>query len=113
MKFSSPEWGAGGVEGGGASPLGPWLHHAWELCSNEGLLCALWREAEGEGEGDGCTTNRTGFKKKKKKKNHPQRATSPAQRKRWPASPPPLLWLLNTHILHAVISREAFPGRKS
>lgn len=64
-------WGGGGVEGGGGwrdSPLSSWLHHAWELCSNEGLLCALWREGgiqRGRGRETGAPpTGRDSEKKK-------------------------------------------------
>ena len=73
MKFSSPEWGAGGwrsVRGGWRdSPLSSWLHHAWELCSNEGMLCALWREGDrGGGGGRRVYHQQDGIQKKKKKK---------------------------------------------
>ena len=73
MKFSSPEWGAGGwrsVRGGWRdSPLSSWLHHAWELCSNEGMLCALWREGDrGGGGGRRVHHQQDGIQKKKKKK---------------------------------------------
>lgn len=86
--------------GGGSLFSLLWLHHAWELCSNEGFaLCVV----EGGRERGGCSgaTNRTGLKKKKPSVSN---ITCGEKHCFLPLDPPPPLpVVLETHTFHTAV----------